>query len=199
MPTTTSSTALPTSSSFVLISEASAVHSFWKALARLNVFSAHELESLPAVMALYAPSTALIASFEIPVRLDLARRVVILHHEHADVLARMGGVVGVELDLAEQHDAPAPVEGVLVEVIRRRLLLAGALVVGQRIRLTLLAQDVDLKFGSSFQPTLKVVHEMGFREIQARRRGRRWREPQAAARQALDGGRGGRKVGLDWH
>src|SRR2546426_8146086 len=88
----------------------------------------------------------------------------------------MGGVVGVELDLGEQHDTPAPVEGVLVEVIRRRLLLAGALVVGQRIRLTLLAQDVDLKFGSSFQPTLKVVHEMGFREIQARRRGRRWRE-----------------------
>src|SRR2546422_11158147 len=42
----------------------SAVHNFWKALARLNVFSAHELESLPAVMALYAPSTALIASFK---------------------------------------------------------------------------------------------------------------------------------------
>src|SRR2546430_3990386 len=64
MPTTTSSTALPTSSSFVLISEASAAHNFWKALARLNVFCADELESLPAVMALYAPSTALIASFK---------------------------------------------------------------------------------------------------------------------------------------
>src|SRR2546427_4111038 len=64
MPTTTSSTALPTSSSFVLISEASAAHNFWKALARLNVLCADELESLPAVMALYAPSTALIASFK---------------------------------------------------------------------------------------------------------------------------------------
>src|SRR5204862_7660509 len=121
----------------------------------------------------------------------------------ADVLARMGGVVGVELDLAEQHHTPAPVEGVLVEVIRRRLLLAGALVVGQRIRLTLLAQDVDLKFGSSFQPTLKVIHEMGFREVQAWHRGWWWRErwprKRAPARQADDGGRVGRKIGLDRH
>src|SRR5256885_14931827 len=99
----------------------------------------------------------------------------------------MRGVVGVELDLAEQQDAAAPVEGVLVEVVGRRLLLAGALVIAQRIRLPLLAEDMDLKFGSPLQPTLKIVHEMGFGEIQARCGGRwRWQRWPEAARQARD-------------
>src|SRR5439155_8995275 len=82
---------------------------------------------------------------EIAIRLDLAGGVVVFDHEDADVLSRMRRVVGVELHLAEQQHVAAPVEVVLIEVVRGRLLLAGALVVGERVRLSLLAQDVDLK------------------------------------------------------
>jgi len=64
-------------------------------------------------------------------RLDLARRVVVLHDIEPDVLAGVGGVVGVDLGLAEHHDAAAPVEAVLVEVVRSRLLLTSTLIVGE--------------------------------------------------------------------
>src|SRR5207244_2523586 len=113
---------------------------------------------------------------EIAIRLDLAGGVVVFDHEDADVLARRRRVVGVQLHLAEQQDTATPVEAVLIEVVRGRLLLAGALVVGERVRLALLAQDVDLKFRRAFQPTLKVVHKTGLGHVQPRSN-RRWHGP----------------------
>src|SRR3989454_12839015 len=93
-------------------------------------------------------------------RLDLTRRVVVLHDIDPHVLARVGGVVAVDLALAEHHDAAAPVEAVLVEVIRCRLFLTGTLVVGERVGLPLLAEHVQLKFGGALQPTFKISCEM---------------------------------------
>src|SRR2546426_5459288 len=55
-----------------------------------------------------------------------------LFRSHPRVLARVGGVVGVDLSFAEQHHTAAPVEGVLIEVVRGRLFLARALVVRER-------------------------------------------------------------------
>src|ERR1041384_3320022 len=107
----------------------------------------------------------------VAVRLDLARRVVVFHHKHAHILSRMRRVIGVELGLAEQHHTAAPVEVILVEVIRGGLRLTGALVVGQRVALPLLTEDMDFKFGTAFQPALKIGHEMGFGHVQTGRRG----------------------------
>src|SRR5256886_6293355 len=83
----------------------------------------------------------------------------------------LGGIV-VQLVLAEQHRAPRPVEAVLVEVVRHALVLAGALVVLQRVRLPTLAEDVHFKLGAAPQPTLKRLREVGLRQVQTRRRGR---------------------------
>src|SRR2546430_7323274 len=116
-------------------------------------------------------------------RLDLTRRVVVLHDIDPHVLARVGGVVAVDLALAEHHDAAAPVEAVLVEVIRCRLFLSGTLVVGERVGLPLLAEHVQLKFGGALQPTFKISCEMGLRHVEPGR-GRRGRGR----------GRGGRRA-----
>src|SRR5947207_6885334 len=63
-PTTASSTAFPTSSSLVLMSDASALKSFWNACANLNVFCpVLDVVSLPAVRTWFAASTASSAFF----------------------------------------------------------------------------------------------------------------------------------------
>src|SRR2546422_7233125 len=72
----------------------------------------------------------------------------------------MRGVIVVDLRLAVQQHAARPVEVILVEVVRARLMLSRALVVLERIRLVLLPKDMDLKFGAAFQPTLKRLCEM---------------------------------------
>src|SRR2546426_8265000 len=87
----------------------------------------------------------------------------------------MCGVIVVELRLAVQQHAARPVEVVLVEVVRARLVLSRALVVLERIRLVLLPKDMDLKFGAAFQPTLKRLCEMTLGHVETG--GRRRRPP----------------------
>src|SRR3989454_11855200 len=108
-----------------------------------------------------------------------------LFRSHPRVLARVGGVVGVDLSFAEQHHTAAPVEGVLIEVVRGRLFLARALVVRERVGLPLLAQHVHLKFRRAFQPTLKIIHEMGLGHVEPGRGRRRWRRRGTAATTVL--------------
>src|SRR3989442_2012740 len=108
----------------------------------------------------------------------------------------LGGIV-VQLVLAEQHHAPRPVETVLVEVVRHALVLAGALVIPQRVRLPTLAEDVHLKLGSALQPTLKRLREMGLRQVEPRGRYDRVPAPTiTAAAEAPHGRQGGAEIGL---
>src|SRR3989454_11729198 len=116
----------------------------------------------------------------------------------------MCGVIVVELRLAVQQHAARPVEVVLVEVVRARLVLSRALIVLERIRLVLLPEDMDLKFGAAFQPTLKRLCEMTLRHVETGGRRRRPAASTSAASPALvtavlqEAGSGG-EVGLDGH
>ena len=107
----------------------------------------------------------------IRVGLDLARCVIVLDHERAHILIRMRGVVLIQLALGKQQDTAGPVEIVLIERVRPTRMLSSALVVSERIGLSLLPQDVHLKFGGAFQPAFKVLDEMAFGHIQS---GCRW-------------------------
>src|SRR6185503_1897150 len=111
------------------------------------------------------------------VRLDLTGGVIVFHDEHANVLPGMCRVVLIELLLGEEQHLPRPVQVVLIEEVRARLSLAGALIARERIGLPLLSEDVHLKFGGTLQPAFKVLHEMGFGHVQTgrwrRRRGGR--------------------------
>ena len=120
-------------------------------------------------------------------RLDLASGVVVLDDEHPHILARVLRVVVRNLRTAEQQDRPAPIQAVLVEVVRRGLSLPGTLIVHQRVGLTLLAEHVNLKLGAALQPALKGLGEMRLGHIQPGRwrrwgwrRGRRGRRVAAA-------------------
>src|SRR5438034_10401833 len=93
----------------------------------------------------------------------------------------MCGVIVVELRLAVQHHAARPVEVILVEVVRARLMLSRALVVLERIRLVLLPKDMDLKFRTAFQPTLKRLCEMTLGHVEAGGRRPRPASPTSAA------------------
>src|SRR5690349_3262187 len=84
----------------------------------------------------------------------------------------MGGVVVADLLVAEEQHAAAPVLVVLIERVRPARVLAGALVVLERIARAELPQDMHLKLGVALQPTLKRLHEMGLRHVQPRSRAR---------------------------
>ena len=93
---------------------------------------------------------------------DGAGTIVVFDGENPEVLVGVLALVRVELLLAEEQDAAAPVEVVLVEGVVAPGMLAGALITVERISLSGLAENVDFELRAALAATPRSFGRNGW-------------------------------------